>query len=174
MSLTLKDCVNPWKSADQRLSVSGQIPLADMQRLASALLPSNGVVEVEMEFERNEENLAVLTGKLQTILKLQCQRCLQPMELPVNSRLSMAFIRETDRDSELSERYELHEVQAESICLVNVIEDELLLLIPQVPMHFAPECVIETEFGDAASESVGKEKENPFAILASLKENLDS
>ena len=84
----------------------------------------------------------------------------------------MAFIRAGAHvDSEI---YDLYEVEDEQVCLENVIEDELLLLLPQVPMHSNPVCVIETEFGDGVIKDTVEEKENPFAVLASLKNKPNS
>ena len=172
MSLTLKDCLNPWKAADGNIRVSGQLPVAGLDRLAGALLEINSDVDVNLEFKRTEEKLPILEGSLSGLLTLECQRCLEPMDLQVQSKFSMAFIRPgTTLDSEI---YDLYEVEDEQICLTNVIEDELLLLLPQVPMHSDPVCVIETEFGDGIIEDTAEEKENPFAVLASLKDKLNN
>ena len=176
MSLTLKDCVNPWKAADKNLLASVQFAVSELDRLNQVLLDSDTKVTVDMQFERDEERLPLLKGHLRCTLKLECQRCLQPMDLPLDHHFTMAFVHAgapvDPEDTRFSELYDLYEVEDEKACLANVIEDELLLLLPQVPMHSAPECVIETEFGDEQPESVEAEKENPFAVLASLKDKL--
>ena len=178
MSLTLKDCVNPWKAADNNLLVSEQLAVSALDRLQAVLLDSATEVAVNLQFERDEERLPLLKGHLHCTLKLECQRCLQPMDLPLDHHFTMAFVHAgaavDPEDTRFSELYDLYEVEDEKVFLVNVIEDELLLLLPQVPMHSAPECVIKTEFGDEQSETVDSDKENPFAVLASLKDKLNS
>ena len=173
MSLTLKDCVDPWKSADKALVISDNIPLKAMERLGSALSGTDGEITVDLHFDRDEEKQAFLSGSVKGTLQLVCQRCLQDMQLPVDSHFSIAFlkgeIRKDGADETLSERYDIFEVEEERVCLKDVIEDELLLLLPQVPMHTAPACEIETEFGDETDVIEAQEKENPFAILATLK-----
>jgi len=173
MSLTLKDCVDPWKAADKALAISDSIPLKSLERLGSALSGTEGGIVVDLQFDRDEEKQAFLSGSVKGTLQLECQRCLQDMQLPVNSHFSIAFvkgaIRNDGADEQLSERYDIFEVEDERVCLKDVIEDELLLLLPQVPMHMDPPCEIETEFGDKMHEAEAEEKENPFAILATLK-----
>jgi uncharacterized protein len=173
MSLTLKDCVDPWKAADKASAISERIPLKSLERLGSALSCTAGEIAVDLHFDRDEEKLAFLSGSVNGILQLQCQRCLQDMQLPVDSHFTIAFVKGVVRndgaDDQLSERYDIFEVEDGRVCLKDVIEDELLLLLPQVPMHTAPACKIETEFGDEIDELEAEEKENPFAILATLK-----
>jgi uncharacterized protein len=181
MSLTLKDCVNPWKAADTLVQISGRLPVKHLGRLTEAVLENSDDVEVSLEFERSEDHLPVMKGTIKATLKLECQRCLEPMDLPVEHEFCIAFIhagrlqKQGDTaDSQISDRYDLYEVEDENLCLIDVIEDELLLLLPQVPMHNAPACVIKTEFGDDAEQAPREEKENPFAVLASLKDKLNS
>ncbi len=178
MSLTLKDCVNPWKAADKCIQVSGRLPVAEMSRLAEALLEKSGEIAVDLEFERNQEKLPFLKGSINGSLVLECQRCLDAMELPLQSAFSLAFKHAgrvlDSEDSQSSEHYDFYEVEDEQICLTDVIEDEILLLLPQVPMHMEPSCVIKTEFGDEVAETTVEEKQNPFAVLASLKDKFDS
>ena len=173
MSLTLKDCVDPWKAADKALAISDSIPLKSLERLVSALSGTEGEISVDIHFDRDEEKQAFLSGSVSGTLQLECQRCLQDMQLPVDSHFSIAFvkgaIRNDGADEQLSERYDIFEVEDDLVCLKDVIEDELLLLLPQVPMHTAPACEIETEFGDDNNVTEVEEKENPFAILATLK-----
>lgn len=70
----------------------------------------------------------------------------------------------------LPEIYEPIEFNAfGEIELLNAIEDELILALPQVPKHAPEHCEVslsERVFGELPIEA---EKPNPFAVLASLK-----
>ena len=173
MSLTLKDCVDPWKAADKALVISDCIPLKSLERLGSALSSTEGEIAVDLHFDRDEEKQSFLSGSVKGTLQLECQRCMQDMQLAVDSRFSIAFVKAVisndGADEQLSERHDVFEVEDDRVCLKDVIEDELLLLLPQVPMHTAPACEIETEFGDETDVVEAEDKENPFAILATLK-----
>jgi uncharacterized protein len=151
-----------------------------MGRLSDELLETTGCIDAYLEFERDEEKRPVLKGGFNGSLVLECQRCLKPLEWPVKGQFQLVFIRagailesESEaEDSPGSGHIDLYEVENEQVCLASVIEDEMLLLLPQVPMHSAPACVIKTEFGDDLTGNIDEEKENPFAVLASLKEKL--
>jgi len=168
MSPTLKDCIDPWKAAGSRQLVKGDLALELFSRLKEILLDDSSSVHAELEFEFNDAKLPQVTGHLTGRLTIQCQRCLESMELPVDRKIELAFVHLGTTDQDLFEIYDIHEVEDKSVCLVDVLEDELLLLIPQVPMHSDPECLIETEFGEIETEQP-EERENPFAVLASLK-----
>ena len=98
--------------------------------------------------------------------------------MPVDEPLSMVFIESGSRvettDNQELETRDIYDVEDHRLCLLDVIEDELLLQLPQVPMHSAPACVINTEFGDEPAAAENGEKENPFAVLAGLKDKLNS
>lgn len=174
MSLTLKNCVSPWKACDQQLVFSQEVELSKFERLSNELLENQGVIKVDVAFGRGVDNIAVLSGRIEGKLVIECQRCLLPMDLPVDFEMNLALVRAiTDETHELDSIYDVFEIEDDQICLKDVIEDELLLQIPQVPMHTAPSCEIETEFGDEASSVEAEEKENPFAVLASLKDKLN-
>ena len=174
MSLTLKKCVSPWKACDQQLVFSQEVKLSEFERLSNELLENQGVIKVDIAFGRSTDNVAVLSGRIAGKLVIECQRCLLPMDQPVDFEMNLALVRAvTDETHELDSIYDIFEIEDDQICLKDVIEDELFLQIPQVPMHTAPSCVIETEFGDEALNPEAEEKENPFAVLASLKDKLN-
>lgn len=168
MSPTLKDSVDPWKAAGSNQLFRGELSLQVFPRLKEALLDDSGSITAEIEFGFNDARLPMLTGTISGSLTIECQRCLEAMNLPVKRDVKLAFTRLGNTDKDLFEQYDLHEVEDESVCLADIIEDELLLMIPQVPMHTDPECTIETEFGEVIKEQP-QERENPFAALASLK-----
>ena len=74
MSLTLKDCVDPWKAADKALAISDSIPLKSLERLGSALSGTEGEIAVDLQFDRDEEKQAFLSGSVKGELQLECQR----------------------------------------------------------------------------------------------------
>ncbi len=170
MSPTLKDCIDPWKAASRNQLISGYVVLQQLPRLSTVLLEDQGKISVSLAFEKNHDRLPVMTGRITGSLQLTCNRCLQAMQLDVDQQLEVVFVHYGRASQDLHEQYDLYEVEDERVCLLDLIEDELFLQIPQVPKHDNPVCIVETEFGDAESAQVEQEeKENPFAVLASLK-----
>jgi uncharacterized protein len=58
-------------------------------------------------------------------------------------------------------------LEAPTLKLVELLEDELLLSLPQVPMHALGQCAA-AQAGEP-EEAATTVKENPFAVLAELK-----
>jgi uncharacterized protein len=100
---------------------------------------------------------------------LTCQRCLHPV--PVELLIEQDFRFVPDEDTALAEDDESEEdllVLEDSFDLMALIEDELLMSLPLVPMH--PACLSEQAPTSKEEEAILAEaKPNPFAVLASLK-----
>jgi uncharacterized protein len=91
------------------------------------------------------------------------------MSLPVRSNVTLAFVEGIDEAEMLPESLDPVVVENGLVILMDLIEDELLLALPQVAMHPPGECVAHAgEHVPAGDEPLGK---NPFAVLAELKRN---
>lgn len=111
---------------------------------------------------------------------MSCQRCLAPMQQPLSVDHSFRFL--PDEASAAEEDMDAEEdllVASHQFDLLELIEEELLLAAPIVPMHddcpeadkLAPWLTAEDderEISDDAPAS-GLEKRQPFAVLAQLK-----
>lgn len=103
-------------------------------------------------------------------LPLVCQRCLQPVDVPVAVDRSFRFVADEataaaqDDDSE-----EDLLALSRSFDLLELVEDELLMELPVAPRHdVCPEPVkMSVEDADFALQS--EEKVHPFAVLGRLK-----
>lgn len=155
--------IDPIRLAEAGSRFQGQLELAQLQRLAPTLQQAQGKVEVEVEFGRDDLHIAYLSGRLQTQLGLVCQRCLQPMAWPVNASFSLGLVTTDQAAEQLPENYEPLMVN-NAMTLADIIEDELILAVPLVPMHARAECQAQ----DLGGEQQGKET-HPFAALAQLK-----
>ncbi len=156
--------------------LSGRWPLRGFDRIAEAMhgeTPPTDVDEVvwsvrgEQRATRGAPAQTWLHLKAQTTLKLECQRCLQPVETELGIDRWFHFVpgedaaAQMDADSEddvlaLTRALDLHEL----------VEEELLLALPLVPRH--PACpaplLAPSEVQDPEPDQV-----NPFAALAALK-----
>ncbi|MGD2117866.1 MAG: YceD family protein [Chromatiales bacterium] len=173
MSQALKDCLDPWKAADRQLLLQPQVAIASLPRLAELLIETDGEVEAKLEFARGQERMAMLSGHVRATLVLRCQRCLKPMAFPVDHDFEIVFVHSPEQAASVPEQYDAYEVEQEQVCIEDIIEDELLLSLPQVAMHAEDECMIQTEFGEGPVVEEQPEKENPFAVLAALKSDKD-
>ena len=106
----------------------------------------------------------------QATLSLVCQRCLGAVDVPVAFERDFRFVANEAlaavEDEESEEDVLVFERQFN---LRDLVEDELLMAIPLVPMH--PSCPDTPRFSvaDADFDAAAQEQINPFAVLAGLK-----
>jgi uncharacterized protein len=99
-------------------------------------------------------------------LVMQCQRCLGPVDVALDVKRSFRFVHGEDAAAQIDASSE-EDVLAmtRALDLRELIEDELVLAMPLVPLHDV--CPIPLPIPVSANEVV--ERDNPFAALATLK-----
>lgn len=159
--------------AKQGETLQGEWPAAELERWAQSNLGEQVLAPVQWQLqgERREPLGAQpevwLHLQAQTEAVLSCQRCLQPARFPLEIERSFRFVR--DEATALAEDAESDEdllVLSRSFDARELIEDELLLTLPLVPMHedCEPPAPLQPE---APLEE--PERPNPFAVLAALR-----
>lgn len=175
MSSRLPEFIDPRRLASQGAGFTGRVELAELPRLSVALMDTVGVAEFSLEFYRDNRKRARIKGQITADLVLECQRCLNPMVLPVSAALDLAVIQVPEEAERLPESCDPVWVEAETMRLLDLVEDELILAIPQVPRHEPDYCGIESvnpvngETAEQEQENSASDKPNPFAVLAGLK-----
>ena len=154
------------KEVARQGSYEGDIPLSDLPRLFEMIETESAeqqAVEVRFEFSLNEFDCQQVAGSLQTCLNVQCQRCLETMELPVAVNFSLLV----DADDQMARASGLDTVESEEgyLDLFALIEDEIILAVPLITVHDSQNC--NEYWPDSVDETV--ERENPFAVLKGLK-----
>ncbi len=171
MSGRLPEFIDPWRLADQGRRITGQIELVKLSRLAAVLLDTAGTAEFDLLFDRDSRRRATIKGYVRSSLKLECQRCLDRLELPVDARVSLAVIEVAAEAERLPEEYDPVLIEDSRFRLLDLVEDELLLAIPQTPRHVSEQCGIKIEATDSVASDQDPEDEHatPFAALAGLQ-----
>ncbi|HHW4680369.1 MAG TPA: YceD family protein [Xylella taiwanensis] len=159
--------LDTWRMVAARRCFGGRIPLTKMQRLGGALLDTEGECAYVLEFGHDKElQIAYVALTVEAQLPLECQRSLQRFLLQVRVSQRMGLIRNEAEESALPPDYEVLLVPTNGILRpADLVEDELLLAIPLVPVALDTEAV-ETKWPPADQET---NKTNPFAVLASFK-----
>ena len=157
-----------------QMHLEGHTPLVEFERLAQ---DCSGEVTGQvswsaqgaMEPDQSGKDAAWLHLEAKATVPLTCQRCLHPV--PVELLIEQDFRFVADEATALAEDDESEEdllVLEDSFDLMGLIEDELLMSLPLVPMH--PTCLSEQVPTSPEEEAAMTEaKPNPFAVLASLK-----
>jgi len=166
----LPNCIDPLYLAEKRSELKGQIPVSGFDRLADMLLDRSGCVSVILSFGK-EGNQALIEGKIESILTLVCQNCLEALVWPIEHTVKLGIVNSIDEADRLPENYEPLLLEEDKILLKDIVEEELSLILPQYPKH-RYDCLNRDSDGDE-TESVSKNKqttkENPFSILSNLK-----
>jgi len=106
----------------------------------------------------------------QAILSLVCQRCLGAVDVAVSVERDFRFVASEElAEVEDEESEEDVLVISKSFDLLELVEDELLMAAPLVPMHEECPQPVKLQVADVGFESQPEEKPNPFAVLEQLK-----
>jgi len=121
------------------------VAVVDMPRIRPMLNSDEAVINGSFEFDVDEEGVHFLSGRIRARLELRCQRCLGELDLEVDTRVRLGIVRSLEEANDLPERYEPVIVEDTRFSLLELIEDELLLALPSVPLHGYTECRTEEE-----------------------------
>jgi uncharacterized protein len=153
-------------------SLNGHWPLAAMSRLGDSLLASSSDAPVDWELDGS---LLPVTGgeaeiwlhlRARATVSLQCQRCLQAMDEALTVDRRFRFVRTE------AEALKLDEVSEDDVLVLEprldvgtLLEDELILGLPIVPMHSACPQPLQPPQAAALDDAAP----HPFAALAALR-----
>lgn len=165
--------------AQEGVALAEITPLQNLERLAEETqgLQADSAVQWEARGELRSRTGADdevwLHLQAQATVPLICQRCMGVVETPVEVDQWYRFV--ANEDIAMAEDDQAEEdllVMEPQFNLLAVLEDELLMALPLVPMHGECPTTPKLQAGDveapgAAGESAGKP--NPFAVLAQLK-----
>lgn len=167
--------IDPIRMAETRRLLQGYVPISEMKRLCESLVDNGGNVEVSLEFGIDAEGIRYMQGHIRAALKLECQRCLEPMRFAVDNEFALGMVRNATEAEALPSHYEPLQLDGKPLFLRDVLEDELLLNLPIVPRHAEGECGVSMNDTEAPAEDVhedtGEEEKatNPFSVLAAMK-----
>lgn len=165
--------------AQEGVALAETTPLQNLERLAEETqgLQADTVVQWQASGElrprTGADDEVWLHLQAKATVPLTCQRCMGVVETPVEVDQRYRFVASEDiamaEDDQAEEDLLVMEPQFN---LLAVLEDELLMALPLVPMH--EECPVapKLQAGAVGEPDTGSEtavKPNPFAVLAQLK-----
>ncbi len=182
---------------EQGVVLDGVITLAesqkDLSRLNAAIISNSGDINYHLDFDTDILGNRFVSGHVDARVVLQCQRCMENFELDLSCEISLAFVQNDfqQQQAEVS-KYDIFWLARKELFDPRILlEDELLLALPQIPMHPESEigktCDVQVRFLESdeimsdASESdetagsgravtaAKQNDDNPFAILKQLK-----
>jgi uncharacterized protein len=158
---------DPRKFAQQGVTLEGFIPVSELQRIVDATETADGEIQVKLEFSISEEGKRAVAGHAFAELSLICQRCLEPVSVPVESDISLAIVWDEEAAKALPQHFEPWIVGEGTADFYDMIEEELLLSLPAVAYH--QEACIDSKFYSSGQPVEAKKEKNPFQMLEQLK-----
>ncbi|MEO8310570.1 MAG: YceD family protein [Caldimonas sp.] len=144
--------------------------------LAATLAPDDGTPRPGVTWRASGERRGLvgagtqpsLAIEAETDVTLECQRCLQPMRVPLRATRRIFFVDGEDEAAALDADSEDDVLAlAPALDLAELIEDELLLALPLVPRH--EHCPVPLPRALVEDSPPNDPADNPFAVLAALK-----
>lgn len=174
MQTCLPKFIAPLKLAAAGGRLEGELPLAAMRRLASLLSTSQGSVAVALTGGIDEQGILFIAGHLETVVQMTCQRCMESMRVPLSVDFRLGLVQSESQCNSLPRAYEPLLVSEGDIVLSELVEDELILVLPIVPRHEDVSCCEAAGFVLPRLQEDPRawaEQANPFASLSELLKN---
>ncbi len=180
MSREFPDLIDPWKAADGRRRFQGTMPLKRLERLKPMLAPEGGGQGERLlarddarfmaRFSYDEQGLVTIRLDVEAVLPLICQRSLEPYREKIERSSLLVAIEDVAEQEMIPESYDPVLVEQRRMALQNIVEEELILAIPQVPRNpEIEEIELSTDGKVRTSSDVDTEQSHrPFAGLAGL------
>ena len=171
----LVPCVDYRRLATQQGRIEGRLDLDRLDRVAAETIDSsagaNPVVVVDLEFREDAQRRVHVEGDISTTLRLECQRCLNAFDHPMNVDVAGVVVGDDDAAANVPREYEPVLADGDMLDVHALVADELLLALPSVARCNRPECTSQYVDHDMPlrDEQDDERPNNPFAVLSQLK-----
>jgi DUF177 domain-containing protein len=165
MSPAPADHVNAVELAGRAARLERHASLAQLVRVAEAGALEGTEVRADLEFGTFDGRVTMVV-RVEGNVFLTCQRCLGPCVCRVNESAVLAIV-ERDTD-EVPGGYEPLLGDPERLSVTEVIEEQVLLGLPLVPMHANPGDCGVAQAPPPEDRTAADERQRPFANLRQL------
>ena len=170
MSREYPDWISPNRAAEGKRIFSGSIPFSRMKRLAAMLVDAQGQASFTAAFRTDLDNRVIIDLQVEAAQPLVCQASLEVYDEQVNRSSELAVIEDENEGSDLPENYEPVLTENGRLAFASLVEDELLLSLPQIPRKPGLQAVEFSTGGQAmkTEELPEGSKKNPFSALQDM------
>ena len=157
--------INFFNFAKKEVKLNGDYKISELSRLSEIANNENDKVEVDLFFHLVNGKIPCVEGIIKSKLVLNCQRCLDNLQLDLNVLFDIAFARNEYQADSLDDKFEIYLIgDDEELETKDLITDEILLSIPMAPSHDY-DCGLKTDKGSIVEEV----REHPFDVLKNIK-----
>jgi uncharacterized protein len=169
MQTAITSMADAQKLAARQHRVDAEVELQSLSRLNGLLVAPFGRVKYRLSFAPDVVGRACVTVQLHGQARLLCQRSLEPFDFVIDSTSKLGFIAEEAEEASLMEGFDPILLGYTPVSFESIAEDELILLIPPVPVN--PAVVAQSDQHDGPAgvwEAKAPEQAHPFAQLGEL------
>jgi uncharacterized protein len=163
--------IDPLDLAKNQVRLEGQYSTAKLPRLAEYSPSKDANVHVRLGFSQETDALIKVSGNIDLKLRLTCERCLQPFDLDISLEPQFYFDVSGVEPEEQDER-DIIQVKG-PVDLKSLVEDEILLALPMIPMHETGQCAAGGKEYQEEEDKQQTDVNHPFAQLAELLKDKD-
>jgi len=151
--------------AKKEVKLYGNYKISNLSRLSEIAKNDREKVEVDLSFHLENGKTPCVKGIIKLQLVLDCQRCLDALEVDLKVPFNLAFVRNESQSDSLDDKYEIYLIgENGELETEDLITDEILLSIPIAPSHDF-DCGLKIDKEKTAKEV----REHPFDVLKNLK-----
>jgi uncharacterized protein len=174
MSIPIPDLADPWSLVQNHSHFAGVARRDSLVRLTEAVQEIVSDLEYRLRFSLDEAKRPQIEGAVRVRVTVTCQRCLEALVLDLDSAFQLTLVATEAEADRLADDLDVVVLPEQPMRILDLLEDELLLSLPTVASHprgtcGMPEAMASTE---SAVEALG-DRSNPFAVLATLKNDLN-
>ena len=122
-------------------------------------------ISAQLSAALDEQGALHLTGSFEAPLEARCQRCMDWMPLRVSGEIDLRVLAQDEPEPENLEHEYIHSSNGR-VAVATLIEDELLLACPMIPVHADRSCG-----GTTPTPSGKSDQHKPFAALGDMMSN---
>jgi uncharacterized protein len=150
--------------AQEARTVTLAVPLNRLERVAPQLINRDGMVTGSVALAM-EQGRVVADVALAVQVELRCQRCLEPMQLAIETQSRVALLNSEAAADDVPPELEMALAPEGRMRLADLIEEELLLALPAAPRH---EGQCPSQQGSSEQNEFEEPTQRPFAALGEL------
>jgi uncharacterized protein len=140
---------------------------AELPRLQEAGVQDGSRIDVRLQFSLFDGQPAI-DGKLSGIVSVNCQRCMQPVAVPIDERFQVVLVPEERADEPGG--YEPVIAAPTHFDVRWLTEEQALLALPLVPLHAEGECDEAAAPPPEIEQQASRGSQKPFENLRDLLE----
>ncbi len=172
MSREYPDWISPGRAAEGKRIYSGTIPFSRMKRLAALLEDARGEASFVAAFRADQDKRVIVDLQVEAALTLVCQASLEIYDEQVKRRSELAVIDNDSEQVDVPDYYDPVLTENGRLAMASLVEEELLLGLPQIPRKPGLKKV-EYSTGGTVLESDAPPEETRKSPFAALQEMLE-